>query len=92
MLHYFARRFFAPLLISPFLSADELDVYLVSDMMEDMKGLQLEATLVSLSSGEVLKQDVILVDAVRFFLFLFFFFFLSSVLFHKNLTFYWFFC
>ena len=66
MLHYFAKKFFAPLLISPFLNDDnEVDVYLVSDLTEDMTGLQLEANLVSLANGDVLQKDVVPVQAVR---------------------------
>lgn len=48
MLHYFAKKFFSPVLVSPELTAyDELHVYLISDLLKDVQGVQLNITVYS---------------------------------------------
>lgn len=43
MLHYYAKEFFAPLIVtSRVTKADELLVYVVSDLLNDLKNLTVE--------------------------------------------------
>ncbi|CAG0912860.1 unnamed protein product [Notodromas monacha] len=64
MLHNFAARFFAPLLVSPFFNeAGELEVYLVSDKLNSVNDLQLEVSLLNLRSGAVMDSQLVPVDA-----------------------------
>lgn len=48
MLHYFAKKFFSPVLVSPELTTyDEMHVYLISDLVEDVANVQLNITVYS---------------------------------------------
>ncbi len=53
-LHYYARRFYAPLLVSPFQEENRLNVMVVSDLAESRRA-ELHVTLWDFS-GQVLKQ------------------------------------
>jgi hypothetical protein len=71
MLHHYAKKFFAPLLVSPFLTSDnQAYVSIVSELLHDMNNLQLEITLYDLKTSAVVKQEVIQVDAVSYLFFI----------------------
>ena len=53
-LHYYARRFYSPLLVSPVLNGEELQVFVVSDLLEESRGV-LRLALFTLA-GEPLWQ------------------------------------
>lgn len=48
MLHYFAKNFFSPVLVSPELTSyDELNVYLISDLLDDIPDVELNISVYS---------------------------------------------
>jgi beta-mannosidase len=54
-LHYYARRFYDDLLISPFLHDDKVDVYVVSDQLQPLSG-SIHARLLDFSGKVLLDQ------------------------------------
>ncbi|MEZ5426969.1 MAG: glycoside hydrolase family 2 protein [Pyrinomonadaceae bacterium] len=56
-LHYYARRFFAPLMVSPHVSEGKMEFYIVSDFPEPKKG-ELVWTLFDLEGRELKKKSV----------------------------------
>lgn len=51
MLHYLAKNFFAPIIISPEVTpASELNIYLVSDILEDIYDATINVSAVPYSS------------------------------------------
>ena len=54
-LHYYARRFYDDLLISPFLHDDKVDVYVVSDKLQPLSGT-IHARLLDFSGNTLLDQ------------------------------------
>lgn len=61
-LHYQAKRAFAPLVINPIQEGGNLNVYLLSDRLEDANDLTLDMRLVDFS-GKKLAQETIRVKA-----------------------------
>ncbi|XP_049525027.1 beta-mannosidase-like [Dermacentor silvarum] len=48
MLHYFARKFFSPIIVSPYLERDEeFRVFIVNDLLTPVEGAMLDVTLYS---------------------------------------------
>jgi len=45
MLHYFARKFFSPVLVSPVVDKDTLKVVVVSDLQENLQNAVLKTTV-----------------------------------------------
>jgi beta-mannosidase len=54
-LHYYARRFYDDLLISPFLHDDKIDVYVVSDKLQPLSGT-IHSRLLDFSGNVLLDQ------------------------------------
>lgn len=54
-LHYYARRFYDDLLISPFLHDDKVDVYVVSDKLQPLSG-KIHTRLLDFSGNVLLDQ------------------------------------
>jgi beta-mannosidase len=54
-LHYYARRFYDDLLISPFLHDDKVDVYVVSDKLQPLSG-SIHTRLLDFSGSVLLDQ------------------------------------
>jgi beta-mannosidase len=54
-LHYYARRFYDDVLISPFLHDDKVDVYVVSDKLEPLSGT-IHMRLLDFSGNTLLEQ------------------------------------
>ncbi len=54
-LHYYARRFYDDLLISPFLHDDKVDVYVVSDKLQPLSG-KIRMRLLDFSGNSLLEQ------------------------------------
>ena len=54
-LHYYARRFYDDVLISPFLHDDEVDVYVVSDKLQPLSGT-VHMRLLDFSGNSLLEQ------------------------------------
>ncbi len=54
-LHYYARRFYDDLLISPFLHDDKVDVYVVSDKLQPLSGT-IHMRLLDFSGNVLLEQ------------------------------------
>lgn len=54
-LHYYARRFYDDVLISPFLHDDKVDVYVVSDQLQPLSGA-IHARLLDFSGNVLLDQ------------------------------------
>jgi len=54
-LHYYARRFYDDLLISPFLHDDKVDVYVVSDKLQPLSGT-IHTRLLDFSGNTLLDQ------------------------------------
>jgi beta-mannosidase len=54
-LHYYARRFYDDLLISPFLHDDKVDVYVVSDELQPLSG-RIHTRLLDFSGNVLLDQ------------------------------------
>ncbi len=54
-LHYYARRFYDDLLVSPFLHDDKLDVYVVSDKLQPLSG-SIHTRLLDFSGKVLLDQ------------------------------------
>jgi beta-mannosidase len=54
-LHYYARRFYDDLLISPFLHDDKVDVYVVSDKLQPLSGT-IHSRLLDFSGNVLLDQ------------------------------------
>ncbi|MGO9169042.1 MAG: beta-mannosidase [Candidatus Sulfotelmatobacter sp.] len=54
-LHYYARRFYDDVLISPFLHDDKVDVYVVSDKLEPISGT-IHMRLLDFSGNNLLEQ------------------------------------
>jgi len=55
-LHYYARRFYDDLLISPFLHDDKVDVYVVSDKLQPLSGM-IRMRLLDFSGNVLLEQS-----------------------------------
>jgi beta-mannosidase len=55
-LHYYARRFYDDVLISPFLHDDKLDVYVVSDKLQPLSG-KIHTRLLDFSGNVLLDQN-----------------------------------
>jgi beta-mannosidase len=55
-LHYYARRFYDDLLISPFLHDDKVDVYVVSDKLQPLSGT-IRTRLLDFSGNVLLDQN-----------------------------------
>jgi beta-mannosidase len=54
-MQYYARRFFEPLLVSPHISGDKIEIYVVSDFPE-AKNAELKITLMDLSGKELMSR------------------------------------
>jgi beta-mannosidase len=54
-LHYYARRFYDDVLISPFLHDDKVDVYVVSDKLQSLSGT-IHMRLLDFSGNSLLEQ------------------------------------
>src|SRR5260370_29305812 len=54
-LHYYARRFYDDVLISPFLHDDKVDVYVVSDKLQPLSGT-IHMRLLDFSGSVLLEQ------------------------------------
>jgi beta-mannosidase len=54
-LHYYARRFYDDVLISPFLHDDKVDVYVVSDKLQPLSG-KIHMRLLDFSGNSLLEQ------------------------------------
>jgi beta-mannosidase len=54
-LHYYARRFYDDVLVSPFLHDDKVDVYVVSDKLQSLAG-QIHTRLLDFSGNALLDQ------------------------------------
>lgn len=54
-LHYYARRFYDDVLISPFLHDDKVDVYVVSDKLQPLSG-RIHMRLLDFSGNSLLEQ------------------------------------
>ena len=54
-LHYYARRFYDDVLISPFLHDDKVDVYVVSDKLQPLSGI-IHMRLLDFSGNSLLEQ------------------------------------
>ena len=54
-LHYYARRFYDDVLISPFLHGDKVDVYVISDKLQPLSGI-IHARLLDFSGRVLLDQ------------------------------------
>jgi beta-mannosidase len=54
-LHYYARRFYDDVLISPFLHDDKVDVYVVSDKLQPLSGI-IHMRLLDFSGNTLLEQ------------------------------------
>ena len=61
-LHYQAKRAFAPLIVNPIHENGNLNVYLLSDKLEDSTGLTLDMRLMDFN-GKRLKQESVKVEA-----------------------------
>ncbi|GBM74427.1 Beta-mannosidase [Araneus ventricosus] len=59
MLHYYAKNFFSPLLVSPYQENDEAVVGVVSDLSAPLNNLILNISVFSWSSMEPLLTDVV---------------------------------
>ena len=59
MLHYYAKDFFAPVIISPERNGDDLSLYVISDLLIPLTELQLTISVHKWTSFDVLKTEVI---------------------------------
>lgn len=51
ILHYYAKKFFSPVLVSPNKVSDKvLDVYIISDLLYDVPDVELEVSIYSWDS------------------------------------------
>ena len=57
-LHYQAKRAFAPVLLNPIQQNDSLDIYLISDQLDILKGLTLEMCLIDFNGRTLAKRQV----------------------------------
>lgn len=55
-LHYQAQRAFAPVIINPIHENDSLNVYLISDKLDDLNGLKLEMQQVDFNGKKLAKK------------------------------------
>lgn len=52
MLHYYAKEFFAPVIVTPHVSvANELELYVISDLLTDLKHCSVDMNIYKWSSG-----------------------------------------
>ena len=57
-LHYQAKRAFAPVLLNPIQKNDSLDIYLISDRLDALKGLTLEMRLIDFNGKTLEKRQL----------------------------------
>ncbi len=56
-MHYYAKRFFEPLLVSPHVSEGNMNLYVVSDFPETKKA-ELDLTLMTLDGAELMNRNL----------------------------------
>lgn len=59
-LHYYARRFYAPVLVSPYVAGDSVRIYVVNDLPKAFRGRL--RTVVYDFGGQAIREDVVAVD------------------------------
>lgn len=67
MLHYYARNFFAPVIVTGHLTAaNDVDVYIVSDLLTTAYNASLVITVYAWNSMEPVSVEKNIVDVVSF--------------------------